>query len=207
MILSGSIYQFCNNTLLKQWMLLVFLFACCLKGYTQEPPPYFTFDYRKLAANKDSLLQRFEFSTFNFKDSLQVERGNKFDWEKEILISSLNNNTASIFIYSESLAIPYKGSIIRLSIGNKYSKKIMNIFIRVSYDIGYGDFITLKHLRFYPGNYFFDMCGGLSSEYKIPAQSSTLTRSIDLTRIRGCTISLKKLNNIIKSSFCIEQTK
>jgi hypothetical protein len=201
MSLWNRIYQFSPGIIGRQLLFLCSL-IWNLAVYAQQPPPYFTFDYRRLAVNKDSLLKRFEFSTFNFKDSFQVEQGNKLDWEKERLISSINNSSAYIFIYSESLAIPYRGSIIRLSLTNKYSKKIMNIFIRTAHNIGYGEEVKLLNLRFYPGDYFLDMCGLSPGHNVFSPQTPSDKKSIDLIKIKRNKITLKKINNIIKDHPC-----
>jgi hypothetical protein len=203
MTLPDNTYQPCNTVNMKRWLLLFLcLTICSLAGYTQQPPACFTFNYHKLATNKDSLLQRFEFSTFNFRDSMQAEQGNKFNWEKERLISNITGNSVDIYIYSESLAIPYKGSLVRLSLTNKYSKKSMNIFIRLAYDIGYGERISLLNLRFYPGDYFWDMCKPLPAHNNSRTPGASDKKSIDLMKIKYNKTTLKKLNTIIKDRSC-----
>ncbi len=179
---------------MKKLIILFFITSFC---FSQEPSALFKMDFKNLTKSKDNLLIKYEFVTAKYDtiiDNLFQETPN---WVKEELISKIDNTHLYIYIENKFICNPKKGSVISLKVKDKYTNKVMNIFIRISFDLDYGEEIELKNLIFLQGNYFLDMCKSIK-KYEI-TQNDFNTKSCDLQNISRYKIGFKKLNDLIKN--------
>jgi hypothetical protein len=168
----------------------------------QEPPPYFKFAYSKIDSDKDSLLSRYEFTTFIFRDSVYAVNSPELDWEKEMLIWNLDDEFMSMYMYGHEVRLPQRGDIIMLGLKRKRVEESMKIFIRVTKNFRYKEEIRLNNLQFKEGTYFFDMCAS-KKKYKIP-EGGTGQTEIAIRNVRKRSVSTAKLNELLKQHACLE---
>jgi|SRR5690554_1357457 len=141
----------------------------------------------------------YEILTYNFRDS--IKSFNKITtFEKDNLkLPLLEENKVQYLIYHDEmdLLIPKKGSIISIRIEDKKNEnQYMTILIRLSYNMNFGDILSLNNLEFIEGNYFYDMCLQ-NSQFSI--SESNL---IDLSNVRNHKINNKKLRKLMKRNKC-----
>ncbi|MEM7038270.1 MAG: hypothetical protein AAF570_14900, partial [Bacteroidota bacterium] len=168
--------------------------------FAQEPPPQIELDYRHLAAGESALRADFEFDTRMFRGLVRPPSVELPAEEKARLIRSVEGQRISLYLYNENIRLPQQCDLIRLTIRSKTSEARMDIFIRVDFDMRYGETLALGALRFQPGTYFLDF---RASKKRFTVQGGRESEPpIAVERWSKHKVSERKLNRILKKTTC-----
>lgn len=177
---------------MKNYIYLL-LFIQSFFCFAQEPPAIFKLKYSLLetdSLNVTSLYKINSPSLKYYKESkntyLTDEYWNKYKDEIKI-------DKEFLYLYMGN-PYPRRNDIIILNVFKKGKSK-MTIFVKINFNLDYGEKLYLKGINFVEGNYFID----LSSLKK---ESNDLNdydkKEIDLSNIKDYKISQKKLNQKIQ---------
>jgi hypothetical protein len=158
---------------------ILLLFLWTNLSFAQQPPPFFKIEYNKLSPTKNSIIEDYIFNTS--KTTYIFKTDEKY-----------------LYIYT---SLAEKGEIIQLKIKNKLNNKIMNIYVKTSQDIGWGDFIEINNLNFVKGDFFFNLNDSTTKSQSIESQNYHNVGILEISTLKKHKISkrkLKKLFNEIK---------
>lgn len=180
---------------MKKLILLLLTVIGLQLCYSQpSPPPYLQIKHNKLC-KKDSLIEKFDFIATRFNLTTRFKKENKDDLKGNIQIRDFDDEYLSVYIYSQTLSFPEFGDIIRLSIKEKRTNKIMSIYLlsnRLS------EITTIKNLMFKEGDYLFDDECKINKKYQIElAKDNHKNYTLEIYDLAKHKISLKKLNRIL----------
>lgn len=182
---------------MRKIILLILTFVGLQFCYSQpSPPPYFQIRYNKLCENKDSLVEKFDFVATRFNSTTRFIKVSNDDLKGNTQVRNVDNNYLSVYIYSQSLSLPELGDIIRFSIKEKQTDKIMSIYV-ISNRLS--EITTINNLMFKEGDYLFDDACKTDKKYLIDlAQDDHKNYTLEMYNLKKHKISLKKLNRILK---------
>jgi hypothetical protein len=163
-------------------------------SFSQEPYPFFAIDYIRLSSSMENLLTDYTLQSYTYED---------FEFYNKVELIKLDesrfwktDNYVNIPIYGRR---PKKSNLFLLKIISKNNNKSVNLFIRTSYNIGFGEFVKVTNISFISGNYFFDMC---NSKKKFKINGKRDSTIIDCEKLKKHSISLRKLKRLIKKYDC-----
>lgn len=162
-----------------------------------SPPPSFKVEYINLSKNKDSLLKKFDFSAFNYKDFANLQIHNKEEFDHSEHVGYIDDKNVWIYIYSEKMRID--GNLFKLSIKNRLTGQVMSIYIRNN---NLSRATIIENLNFVDGDYFYDFCQfdkKYHGQFKI---NESKDYSLVISNIRKHKICLKKLNKFLGKYKC-----
>ncbi len=167
-------------------------------GNAQEPPPVIKVNIDGKTGSMEIFLAKYKISTFALRDSIYSETLDLSKRENEDLIRNIEDDIIYLYIYTETILLPKKGDIIRFSLRERKSNSEMNVFIRLTHNMDFGEEFELTNLTFIPGDFFLDKCDS-KKRYQI---NKAPLNQVDLTAVKKHKISVKKLNRIIKKHHC-----
>ena len=193
---------------------IIFLLLISTKGFTQEPPAIFKFNFNGISKNTTELFKNFEIRTNAYRENIEpVENGHldlitysieengvskiKTQYVYELGYYHIENDNISVFINGFR---PGTKEIALLSLRKKNTNQYLNIYIRFCRLLEFGEEVFLEKLEFKEGNFFYDMCGS-RGKYGIECQEDYYPK-IDLDNLGSHRISIKKLNRIKKRNSC-----
>lgn len=163
--------------------------------FAQEPPAIFKLKYSLLEKDSISVENHFKIDS----PSLKYYKKSKNTY---LTAEYWKNYKDKIRLDKEFMYIymgnpyPRKNDIIILNI-LKSDQSIMSIFIKINFDLDFGEKLYLKEINFAEGNYFIDL-----SHIKKESSNTYLydydKKEIDCSKIKKYRITQKKLNKIIE---------
>jgi hypothetical protein len=174
--------------MIKNYIYTILLFVTCF-SYSQEPPAIFKLKYSLLNVDAKHLTNEYKIdspSLNNYKKS-----------KNAYLIESYWNNYKDriridnefVYLYMGN-PFPRENDIIILNLFRKDDSK-MSIFIKINFDLDFGELLYLKDLRFIEGLFFIDLS---HSKNKM---NNLYYKEINLDHIEVYKISSKKLDQKI----------
>lgn len=203
---------------MKKIIYLWMFFLLLAKSYAQEPPAAFDVYHGE---NKHSIsLEHTAYDFFTPVFMGVIYKANKIKDSFDVI--DTNNGYPKFRLSSKNLEVDgfgkekisisslsaQKGEVVSLSIREKKSKKVMNLFFRLNRRWYLDDEIKLKNIEFKKGNYFFDLCKTIE-KYTYSERIKSLTNDysyhskyITDKDIKDHKISIKKLNKLLKKYNC-----
>lgn len=172
----------------------ILLFIQSFFCFAQEPPAIFKLKYSLL--EKDSIKIKHHFkidspSLEYYKKSKNTYLTDEY-WKN--YRDRIRTDTEFMYIYMGN-PYPRKNDIIILNI-IKNDKSTMSIFIKINFNLDYGEKLYLKEIYFAKGIYFIDL-----SHIKKETSNTYLydyNKEIDCSKIKKYRITQKKLNKKIE---------
>lgn len=150
---------------------ILLLFLWTNLSFNQQQPPFFKIEYNKLSPIKDYLFNTSK-TTYIFKTDEKY-----------------------LYIYT---GLAEKGEIIQLKIKNKLNNKIMNIYVKTSQDIGWGDFIEINNLNFVKGNFFFNLNDLTTKSQSIESQNYHNVGILNISTLKKHKIRKRNLKKMVQ---------
>ncbi|MDQ6531026.1 hypothetical protein [Flavobacterium sp. LHD-85] len=176
---------------MKNYIYIILSFGTLL-CYSQEPPAIFKLKYSLLNTDSNHLVSAYRINS----PSLDYYKKSK----NAYLTESYWDNYKDRIRIDDEFAYLYMGNpfprendIIILNIFRKDDIK-MSIFIKINFDLDFGEFLYLKGLKFAEGNFFIDLSQS-KKEINNLYISNYNKKEVDLSNIEVYKISSKNLDH------------
>jgi hypothetical protein len=140
--------------MIKNYIYIILSFVACF-SYSQEPPAIFKLKYSLLNVDANHLTSDYKVdspSLNNYKKSKNAYLTESY-WDNYKDRIRIDNEFVYLYMGNP---FPRENDIIILNLFRKDDSK-MSIFIKINFDLDFGELLYLKDLRFMEGLFFIDL--------------------------------------------------
>lgn len=175
--------------------IILFLLFCTVQFYYSQPspPPCFKMQYAFLDKNKNDFLKNFDVVATRFKSPVEFT-AHQSEFNDNIQVRDIDNIYLYLYIYNRDTNFRDHSDIVKLSIKQKSTGKIMSIFIP-------GNYISketkINNLSFVEGNYLYTLNSPDKKYDSIFIMDNHRNYSLTISDLENHRISLEQLNKIL----------